>query len=306
MLRAPGLGEGAREAVTPRSVTIALGLLITGMGQSAMAVNLTQLWDFNQPAVSEQRFRDALESASGDDALILQTQIARTYGLRQQFSEARELLRHIEASIAAAGPEARLRFALELGRTYASTTHPEALLTPENKELARSAYNTALAIARANHLDGLAIDSIHMMACVDTTPAEQLKWGQEALDVVEASTQPAAKQWEASIRNNIGYALHQLGRYEEALTQFEAAVVIRQRSANAQATRVAYWMVAWTLRALHRVEEALALQLRLEREGDAEGQPDPYVFEELEILYRAMGDVARAERYANRKRLAEK
>ena len=49
-------------------------------------------------------------------------------------------------------------------------------------------------------------------------------------------------------------------------------------------------MVAWTLRALGRMDEALDIQLRLEHECEAAGAPDPYVFEELEILYRARND----------------
>lgn len=226
-----------------------------------MAIDLAPLWDFNQPEVSEERFLAALQTAVGDDALILQTQIARTYGLRQEFSKARDLLKNIEASTANAGPEVRVRFALELGRTYASATHPPQLPTAEERELARNAYISAFNIAGAEHLDGLAIDAIHMLAFVDTAPADQLKWGQEALAVVEATTQPAAKKWEASVRNNVGYALHQLGRYKEAL----------------------------------------ALQLRLEREGDEANQPDPYVYEELEVLYRALGNEERAEHYAARR-----
>lgn len=42
-----------------------------------------------------------------------------------------------------------------------------------------------------------------------------------------AGVRPAAAQkWEASVRNNIGYALHQLGRYEEALAEFNQAASI--------------------------------------------------------------------------------
>ena len=48
------------------------------LGGSAMAIDLTPLWDHAQPAVSEERFRAALGTASGDDALMLRTQIART------------------------------------------------------------------------------------------------------------------------------------------------------------------------------------------------------------------------------------
>jgi hypothetical protein len=55
-----------------------------------MALELAPLWNFSDPAASEQRFRAALESTRGDDALILQTQIARTHGLRGDFARARE------------------------------------------------------------------------------------------------------------------------------------------------------------------------------------------------------------------------
>ena len=68
------------------------------------------------------------------------------------------------------------------------------------------------------------------------------------------------------------------------------------------AIRTARWMVAWTLRALQRQDEALALQLRLEHENDAAGEPDVYVFEELEILYRERGDAERATHYAARRK----
>jgi tetratricopeptide (TPR) repeat protein len=266
-----------------------------------MAIDVTPLWDFGKPDVSEQRFRAALEKATGDDALILQTQIARTYGLRKDFDKAREVLRSIEPQIRSAGPEARVRYDLELGRTYASATHSPELQTSGDKQTARAAYQRALDQARAAGLDGLSIDAIHMLAFVDTSPADQLKWAQSALAVVESSTQPAAKRWEASIRNNLGYALHQLNRYDEALIQFNAAVALREQGTNAEATRAAHWMVAWTLRALGRSDEALDIQLRLERECDDAGQPDPYVFEELEILYREKGDVSRAQHYQARR-----
>lgn len=286
--------------------TFALAFVLCTLCAPAMAIDLSALWDFNDPAASERRFLSALHTATGDDALILQTQIARTYGLRKEFSKARDLLSSIEARTKTAGPEARIRFALELGRTYASATHAPESLTSGSKERARTAYRSALDIARAVPLDGLAIDAIHMLAFVDTAPADQLKWGLQALAVVEASTQAPAKQWEPSVRNNVGYALHQLGRYEEALAQFRQAVAIRERGTDAEATRSAYWMVAWTLRALNRIDEALEIQLRLEREGDAAGRPDPYVFEELEILYRGRGEEERARHYAERKKSAGK
>jgi len=271
-----------------------------------MGLDIAPLWDFGRPEASEQRFREALQKATGDDALILQTQIARSHGLRGNFATARQVLGSIEPGIASAGFEARTRYELELGRTFASATHPPEARTGENQELARKHYEAAFAIAREGKLDGLAIDAIHMLAHVDTAPADQLKWGRAALAVVEASAQPAAKRWEGSVRNNIGVALHKLGRYEEALEEFRRALAIRERDGNAQSVRIAHWMVAWTLRALDRIDEALAIQLRLERENEAAGTPDRHVFEELEALYRAKGDAARASAYAARKSAAKR
>jgi len=276
--------------------SVLIALLTTA--STALAIDLKPLWDFDKPEVSEDRFRAALKTATGDDALVLQTQIARTYGLRKNFSKAQEILRSVAKDLPTAGPEARARYALELGRTYASATHPPELETAETKRLARSSFESALETAKSAHLDGLAIDAIHMLAFVDTAPDEQLKWGEEALAVVDASMQSEAKAWEASIRNNIGVALHQLGRFDEALVQFKQALVLRERGTNSEAIRVARWMVAWTLRALGRADEALEIQLRLERECDDAHAPDQYVYEELEILYRTRGDESRAKRYA--------
>ena len=271
-----------------------------------MAIDLAPLWDFSRPEVSEQRFVSALEKATGDDALILRTQIARTYGLRREFDKARDVLREVEPRVAGAGAEVQVRYHLELGRTFASATHPAALLTAEAKTQARQSYGRAIELARTAKLDGLAIDAIHMAAFVDKAPTDQLKWAEAALAVSLGSQQADAKRWEASIRNNIGYALHQLGRYDEALAQFQQALAIRERGTSAEATRVARWMVAWTLRSLDRDDEALQIQLALEKAADAAGKPDPYVFEELETLYRRKNDLAKAQQYSERKSAARR
>lgn len=276
-------------------------LLLASMLPSASAsaaVDLASMWDFSKPELSEQRFRAALANASADDKLILQTQIARTYGLRGDFTKTREVLQSVEPQMASASPEAKVRYALELGRSYASPVHQADTQTPETRERARKAYQQALDLAKAAKLDGLAIDAIHMFAFVDTAPADQLRWGREALVIVEASNQEPARRWEASIRNNIGYALHQMGRYDEALVELNKALALRERGSNARATREAHWMVAWTLRALGRTDEALAIQLRLERENDAAGMRDEYVYEELAELYKGNGDTQRAAHYA--------
>lgn len=287
-------------ASTPSILATTVAATAALAAAPAQALDLDALWNFRDPAASEQRFREALASARGDDALILQTQIARTHGLRRQWERAREILAGVQPQLEGAGAEARVRHALEWGRTWASATHPPEALTDDAKRQARAAYDRALATAREARLDGLAIDAIHMYAFIDTAPADAERIAREALAVSVASTQPAARRWEASIRHNLGYALHQQGRYDDALAQFRQSRSLREAAGNAGGERVARWMTAWTLRAMKRADEALEMQLALERDNAAAGTPDVYVYEELEILYRERGNAERARHYADK------
>jgi tetratricopeptide (TPR) repeat protein len=283
------------------AVALVAALAVSGCSAARAEVNVGALWDFSNPGASEQRFREALATAKGDDALVLQTQIARTFGLRRDLAGAKELLRSLEPQLAGAGAEARARHALEWGRVHISAvTRPEER-TPENLAAARTAYLRALAIAKGGGLDELAIDAVHMMAFVDTAPADQLKWNQQALEMVLASTQPGGKAWEASIRNNLGQSLHALGRYPESLAQFERVLALREAAGSRpRSVYVARWLVARALRLSGRLDKALALQTELEGQMHIVGDPDPYVLEELELIHRGRGDAARADAYAEK------
>lgn len=263
-----------------------------------MAVDVRALWDFADPAGSEERFRAALAGAGGDDALILRTQIARTRGLRGDFDGARALLAEMEPHLATAGAEARAWHALELGRTWSSAAHDPASQTHEARAAARDAYERCLAIARAAGLDPLAIDGVHMLAFVDTAPEDGIRRADEGLAIALASADPAARRWEATLRNNRGVALAELGRHAESLAEYERALELERERGDAERIRIARWMVASALRHLGRLDEALAIQRALAEECDALGEPDPYVYEELERLHRALGDDEQAERYA--------
>ena len=76
-------------------------------------MDVSPYWNFDDPAASEAAFRRALaERPGGDDALTLQTQIARTLSLRSRFAEAHVLLDTIEPQLAGAGAEPRVRWLL--------------------------------------------------------------------------------------------------------------------------------------------------------------------------------------------------
>ena len=73
---------------------------------------LDRLWDVDDPAGSEVRFREAADQADGVMADELRTQIARAMGLQGEFAQALTLLDGISTSDAVV----QQRIALERGR----------------------------------------------------------------------------------------------------------------------------------------------------------------------------------------------
>ena len=270
-----------------RAALAAMATAVSFLAVPAQAREIHELWNFGDPATSERTFREELTHAQGDLRLELLTQVARSYSLRGRFDDAHRLLDEIEPQLKDAGPAPRVRLLLERGRTLRSSG---AL------DRARPRFIEAWQLAQASGLDGLAVDAAHMVALVEAKADDQLEWNRRALALAEQSTQPYAQSWKASLYNNIGWSLHEAGRYEEALTQFEAALRERQRREQPKETRIARWAVARCLRSLQRYDEALKIQRALEAELGASNESDGYVFEELAELLDATGkpDAARA------------
>ena len=122
------------------------------------------------------------------------------------------------------------------------------------------------------------------MEAIVAPAEEQLARNETALAVARASADESARNWDASILNNIGMVHADAGDFATALATFEEAVAARERIADPARTRVARWMVAWALRNLGRSTEALELQRALKAELTAAGASDLYVDEELAIL----------------------
>jgi tetratricopeptide (TPR) repeat protein len=276
-----------------------LAALLSIVGTSAMAtLDIDGMWDFAKPAESEARFRAALATVNGDDALILRTQIARTMSLRGRFDDAHRELDIVEPLLPSAkGAEPKVRTLLERGRTLRSSQQP--VQARPLFELAFEAADKA-----KPKLENLAADALHMMALAESGVDAQIEWNRRALAYARAASDPKARNWEAPVLNNLGAALNDAGRHGEALNVLQHALAVRERQAKPEPIRVARWMVAHTLRLLKRTDEALAMQLALEREWAAAGEADPYVFEELALLYAAKGDAARAAQYRDKHKRA--
>jgi len=234
------------------------------------------LWDFAQPAQTEERFRELLPAAraSGDRDYHLQllTQIARAQGLARRFDAAHATLDHVRDGLNDDLKTVRVRYLLERGRCFNDT---------DERDKARACFLQAWEFGQAERLDAYAVDAAHMMGIIERPQSEALAWNLRAVEFASGSNRPEARRWLASLQNNIGWTYHAMGEYQRALDVFEHALQLRQAQGNPAAIRIARWCVAKMRRLLGRTEEALAEQRALLGECERARDPDGFVREEL-------------------------
>ena len=244
------------------------------------SIEIEALWEYSDPAMSESRFRRALEGSKGDQALELMTQVARTYSLRRQFDEAHRLLDQVHVQLKNAGMAPRVRYLLERGRTFNSAG---------DKEKASKLFLHAFQQAQAAGLEGLAVDAAHMVAIAHAGTDEAISWNRRGLALARASSDVKAVALIPAMLNNQAWDLHALRRFDEALALFQEAEREWTARGRAKQVQIAKWSVARCLRSLGRHAEALAIQRALEAEHRAAGTSDPYVVEEIAENLKALG-----------------
>lgn len=247
---------------------------------------LDELWDFDDPAASEARFRAALAegrefAADGWRRDVVRTQLARSLGLQRRFDEGLAELHAVQAESGRDPGDAEVlaRVALERGRVRNSRGEPAA---------AREDFERAAEGASGADLEFLSVDALHMIAIV-VPPEEQADWHRRAISAAEAASDPRARGWLPSLYNNAGWTAFDAGRHDEALELFRRALEERRRDGSSREVGIARWAVARALRALGRVEEALAEQAALRQANAEAGVDDPYVSEELGECLLALG-----------------
>ena len=229
------------------------------------------LWNYSDPAGTEQKFREILdkEDTRSDLSYHLQllTQIARTYSLRHMFSEAHALLDEVKTAL----PEtdlANVRYYLELGRAYN---------WQGEKENARREFESALAISGDLNADFYTVDTLHMLAIV-SEPDEAIEWNIRAMEKAESSTHEKARNWLGSLYNNLGWGYFDKGAYDNALEIFQKGLAWQLERNREREAQIAKWTIARTYRATGKLEEALQMQLALEKESKVQ---DGYISEEI-------------------------
>lgn len=262
----------------------------TGAANAAGDPEIETFWEYGDPAASEIRFRAALATAKGDRRLELLTQLARTYSLRRRFDEAHAVLDGIDPDLPGAGPAPRTRALLERGRTFNSSGQ---------RARALPLFVSAWEVARAHALDGLAVDAAHM-AAIASALDDASRWTARALELARSSNDAKARGLVPALLNNQAWALHDAGRFDQALAMFRDAETEWRSTGKQPQGRIATWSVARCLRSLKRYEEALAIQQALEREWAQAGAADGFVFEEIAELLDALGRHEEARRWFGR------
>ena len=207
---------------------------------------------------------------------ILFTQVARALGLQGRYEEGLAVLDDLGES---ADDELSVREQLERGRILNSSGKPDA---------ARPLFEAAFDAANVAGLEHLAVDALHMIAIVAGAD-EQLALHEQALDLASTASDPRARQWRASLLNNLGWTRFERDEFRAALAAFEEALDERVKQGKAREIGVARWCVGRTLRALGRLDEALSVQVETAQEIAAAGITDPFVEEEIGECLRSLG-----------------
>ncbi|HEX3359210.1 MAG TPA: hypothetical protein VHS31_19680 [Tepidisphaeraceae bacterium] len=170
-----------------------------------------KLWNYSNPAETEKKFLALLPAAeqSTDRSYLAQllTQIARTQGLQNRFDQAHATLNRAEKLLTDDLHLPRIRYLLERGRVFNSSSQPLQALP-----LFQQAYNLALAENQTRY----AIDAIHMLAIADPDRHKQIEHNLKALALVDAN--PDQRRWLWALYNNLAESYAALHHYQSALT----------------------------------------------------------------------------------------
>ncbi len=257
--------------------------------------NFNAMWDYQKPDQTEQLFLSVLKTVKNSAEtsydrnyhVELLTQIARAQGMQGKFELAEQTLNSADSLITENTKTGKIRFLLEKGRLLNSS---------DKREDAGSIFLQAYNYGTAQKLDFYTLDSIHMLAIVES-PEKQLAWNLKAINIAANSDDMRCKSSLGTLYSKVGWRYHDLADYAKAMEYFQDGLEYRQNSNDAKATRIAKWTVGRCYRSLKEYAKAKEIMLALEKEIDENELPkDGYVYEELAELYQLEKD-SKAKKY---------
>lgn len=230
------------------------------------------LWDFDDPKGSQLRFENALKTTDEPtDQAIIKSQIVRALGLQQEWVEALAVLTGIGATEDFAAT------------AWVEIEHGRLLRSSGNVIEAREHFEYAAEAAKMAGLEALYIDALHMIA-LTLEGQEQIDFTKRAIVEAKSSSAQEARDWTASLLNNLGMSYTDAGDWDAARKCFDDALAERVRIGDDNRTFPARYMVGWAMRKQGYQAEALAWMTQLQTDLLAAGRSDKYVVAELEKL----------------------
>jgi len=271
---------------------VLLFIVLNSMAEEISPPDFDLLWNYSDPASTDLEFQKIYDefqnTASASYLTQLLSQQARTKGLQSKFQEGFTLIEKAESILPADDHLSKVRILLEKGRLFNSSG---------NRDNAMTLFLEAKDLAVAGGFDLFAIDAVHMLGIADI-PENQIKWNLLAITMIEDTESKKAKNWLGPLLNNTGWSYFDLAEYEEAMELFVKSLQWREEIGDENGTRIAKWTIARTKRALKLYDEALEIQLALEKEIIDKGlEKDGYVYEELAELYLIIENTEKSKEY---------
>lgn len=238
-----------------------------------------KLWNFSNPAETEQRFREILPRAqlSQDAEYLAQllTQIARCEGLQSHFAECHATLDTVEKMLFEHDLKlAQVRYFLERGRAFNSAGQ---------QGIAIPLFQKAYEVAEEQRHVRLSIDAVHMIAIAERDPNVQIEWNLKGIAMAESD--PAGQSWLHALLNNIGESYLAARDFESAYKSFHWLGEIQTQSSGSPDI---YTIKdeAKALRLSGRPVQSFALMHPILDALKAEKKDDGYIRQEIaEALY---------------------
>ena len=231
---------------------------------------LDALWLPGDPIASAERLAAAAAEPARSEVVRaeLQTQRARALGLQGRIEEAEALLDSLEP----ANGVLEVRVLLERGRVRLAADRPDEAVP---------VLEAALRAARRDADIALAVETALALAEADRPHTEQ--WIEEGLADLAGTGDRRVLRWAVVLHDLRGWARLDDGDPEAALVSFEDAADYADRYGTPDQRFAAHWATGRALRELGRLDEALALQRRLQ-----EDRPGEKAVEEELALLRAL------------------
>ena len=263
--------------------------------------DLDQLWNPADIPGSEVAFRTLLEDtqklATPDHSHLVEllALLARSEALQQKFQAARSSLEKAERLLKQEQPtqatsiwiSMKIRWLIEKGRLQVLEKTPSQ---------ARTYFSEAWTLAINSGENYFAVEIAQLMAVTEPQKSQQ-EWLIRGIEIAEKSSHQKTKMLLGPLYSSLGWKFYDLKLLEKSLATFQKALKHHTSFGTGREAFVAQWSIGKVLRALGKVEEALAIQKALLSELGIGGERDGRLYEEVAECLQALRRTTEAQPY---------